>query len=599
MVQARLWASHWDTRNVLAILTWDAMGYYLYLPAKFIYNDLSHLRFVPDIIRDYAPTTSFYQAFPVPGGADGTMVMKYPIGIAILESPFFWLGHWAAGYTGYLQNGFSAPYQVAIAFSGLTYGFLGLGLLRRVLLRFFSDVVVALSFVVLVLGTNYLQFGVFDAAMPHAYNFMLFALLLWLTCKWHEQPRRWLAAAMGLTLGLTAIVRPSDIVVIVVPLLWGVSSLETARAKIQLLLKRWPDVVLLGVFLLVGVLPQLLYWKWATGSFIFYSYQEQTFSFLKPHTLKVLFSFRKGWLIYTPLMLIPLAGFWVLWRQYRGVAVAVVVFFLVNLWVVSAWDIWWYGGSIGQRALVQSYAVLSLPLGAALTWALAPSHRSLTTWLLAPVVVLLIDLNMFQHWQYMTGIIHPEEMTRSFYWAIFNKAEVTQDDYALLNVDTRIQQVTRHYERRTIGLLDFENQRPSDTTGVTNARGYESHQSANIGGKYPYSPALILKLSDAGLTTGQWVRASCQVYSDWGAWSDKLVLTLERDGKVIQWNGVSLVTRNSVNKAWNAVWFDLPLPADVRPADELKVYGLSSNGSPAQVDDLRLELLTPVATTSR
>ena len=31
------------------------------------------------------------------------------------------LGHWAAGLTGYAQDGFSAPYQIAIAFGGLLY----------------------------------------------------------------------------------------------------------------------------------------------------------------------------------------------------------------------------------------------------------------------------------------------------------------------------------------------------------------------------------------------------------------------------------------------------------------------------------------------
>ena len=43
MVQARLWAPYWDTHNVQAILTWDAMGYYIYLPAHFIYHDLGHM----------------------------------------------------------------------------------------------------------------------------------------------------------------------------------------------------------------------------------------------------------------------------------------------------------------------------------------------------------------------------------------------------------------------------------------------------------------------------------------------------------------------------------------------------------------------------
>ncbi|OON70801.1 hypothetical protein [Hymenobacter sp. CRA2] len=593
MVQARLWAPYWDTHNVVAILTWDAMGYYLYLPAKFIYNDLSYLRFIPDIMREYSPTGSFYQAFQVPGGPEGAMVMKYPVGLAILQTPFFFLGHWAAGWLHYPQDGFSAPYQVAIAFGGMVYGLLGLGILRRVLLRFYSDVITAVTLALLVLGTNYLQYAVFDAAMPHTYDFTLYALLIWATIHWHERPRRWVAAAIGLLLGLLILTRPSEAVAVLIPLLWGVSSKQTAREKLQLVLRRWPDVLLLGLFLFLGVLPQLLYWKWATGSFIVYSYQEQTFSFLKPHTWPVLFSFRKGWLIYTPLMLLTIVGIGLLWRRHRSIALSVTAYFIINLWVVSAWDVWWYGGSIGQRALVQSYAALSLGLAALLAWAAEPQRRTVAAWLLAPLIVLLVDLNLFQHWQYMYGYIHAEEMTKRYYWAIFNKTKPTQEDFALLDVKTRIRQVTKNYERRTLGNLDFENQPVSDSTGITNERGFESGQAFRTTPQRQYGPALSLKLSDAGLQPGQWVRASCQVYSDWGAWGSKLVMSIERAGKAVQWNAVKLQNPLSVSKAWNEVYFDVPLAPEVEPGDELRIYVLNEGGSPALIDNIRAELLTP------
>lgn len=593
MVQARLWAPYWDTHNVLAILTWDAMGYYLYLPAQFIYDDLSYLRFVPDIMREYAPTGSFYQAFPVPGGPEGTQVMKYPIGLALLQTPFFFIGHWVAGWRGYAQDGFSAPYQVAIAFGGMTYGLLGLGMLRRVLLRYFSDALTAVTLALLVLGTNLLQYSVFDAAMPHVYDFALYALLLWATIRWHEQPRRWLAAAIGLVLGLLILTRPSEAVAVLLPLLWGISSMDTARQKLQLLRRRWPDVLLLGGFAFLGVLPQLLYWKWATDSFVFYSYQEQTFSFLKPHTWPVLFSFRKGWLIYTPLMLLALAGLVVLWRRYRSIALAVTGYFVVNLWVVSAWDVWWYGGSLGQRALVASYAALSLALAALLAWAFGPRRRAAAVWLLAPLMVLLVDLNLFQHWQYMYGYINAEDMTRRYYWAIFNKTKPTQEDFALLDVKTRISQVTDSYDKRQLGILNFENQPASDSSGITNQRGFESGQSYFSIPERQKSPALRLRLGEAGLQAGQWVRASCRVYSDWGAWNSRLVMVLERNGLVLQRNAVNLQNPLSVDKVWNEVGFEAPLPAEARFGDELCIYVLNEQGSAAFIDNVRAELLTP------
>ena len=593
MVQARLWAPYWDTHNVQAILTWDAMGYYIYLPAHFIYHDMGHMAFASDIMREYNPSSSFYQAFQVPGGPAGMLVTKYTGGLALLWTPFFFLGHWAAGWLGYPQDGFSPPYQVAIAFGGLLFALLGLGLLRRVLLRYFSDVVTTLVLVLLVLGSNYFQYAVFDAAMAHNYLFTGYALLLWLTIRWHERPTRRDAFFIGLTLGLLVLIRPSEAVAAVIPVLWGVGSVAAARAKLALLRTRWADVLLLALGGVLGVLPQPLYWHWATGHFLFYSYGDQHFSFLKPHIWQVLFSFRKGWLLYSPLLLLPLAGLVVLWRTNRAVAVPVLAFFLLNLWVVSAWDIWWYGGSIGQRALVQSYAVLALPWGAAIAWLLLPERRPALRAAAVVVAVLLVDLNLFQHWQYMRSIINPEEMNRRYYYAVFNKTMPTQADYALLDVKTHLPQAERHYQAMSLGKRDFDNQPTDAATGISADMGYYSRQSFHADAGHAYGPALTIKLADAKLGPGQYVRASCRVFSDYGAWGNKLVMSIERAGKTVTWNTIRLQNNLSLNRAWNQVYFDAPRPADARPDDVLKIYVLSENGSGCYIDDMQADWMKP------
>lgn len=593
MVQARLWAPYWDTRNVQAILTWDAMGYYIYLPAHFIYHDLGHMAFASDIMREYNPSGSFYQAFQVPGGPEGQLVTKYTCGLAVLWTPFFFLGHWAADWLSYPQDGFSAPYQIAVAFGGLLFALLGLGLLRRVLLRYFSDVVTTLVLVTLVLGSNYFQYAVFDAAMAHNYLFTGYALLLWLTIRWHERPTRGHAFAIGLTLGLLVLIRPSEAVAAVIPVLWGVGSVAAARAKLALLRVRWADVLLLGLGGFIGVLPQPLYWHWATGHFIFYSYGDQHFSFLKPHLWDVLFSFRKGWLIYSPLLLFPLAGLVVLWRRHRALAVPVLVFTVLNLWVVSAWDIWWYGGSIGQRAMVQSYAVLALPWAAAVAWLLQPERRPALRVAAVVAAVLLVDLNLFQHWQYMRSIINPEEMNRRYYFAVFNKTMPLQTDYAMLDVKTHLPQPERYYKPQSLGKLDFENQAPDAATGVSADMGYFSRQSFHADAAHAYGPAVTIRLGDAKLQPGQYVRASCRVFSDYGAWGNKLVMSVERAGKVMDWNGIRIQNNLTTNRTWNFLYFDAPIPAEAQPNDVLKVYVLSENGSNCYIDDVQVELMKP------
>ena len=594
LVQVRLWVPNFDTHNVTAILTWDAMGYYLYLPAQFIYHDLSRLSFIPDILREYNPTGSYYQAFPVPGGPAGAMVMKYPIGLALLNTPFFWLGHWAAGYGNYARDGFSAPYQMAIAFGGLLYSLLGLGLLRRVLLRYVSDVVAALTLALLVLGTNYFHYAAIDGAMAHSTGFTLYALLLWLTVRWHAAPRRGWAAAIGLTLGLLVIVRPSDAVAVLLPVLWGVTSRAAARDKLRLLRQRWPDAALLVGCGLLAVLPQLLYWKWATGHFFVYSYEKQGFNFLHPHTWQVLFSFKKGWLMYTPLMALPVLGLAVLWRRNRAVGVPVLAYFLLNLWVVSAWDIWWYGGSLGQRALVQSYAALALPLAYLLAW--LGDDRPTRPLLRGAALLgctLLVHLNLVQQWQYLNGIMDGENMNRRYFAAIFDNVHPTQDEINLFDTKNRLPGPIQDYAPRLLGQLTLEDQPVAAATGVTADAGHNSRQSYRTDPARPYSPILAVRLREANLQPGQWVRGSVVVNSEYGAWGQKLVVSLERNGQTVQWENTRLQNALSISRRWTPVWLDVPLPLDARPDDLLKVFVLGENGSPCYIDDLRAEALTP------
>ena len=309
----------------------------------------------------------------------------------------------------------------------------------------------------------------------------------------------------------------------------------------------------------------------------------------------MLFSFRKGWLIYSPILILVLLGFGPLWRRHRGLAVPVLVYFLLNLWVVSAWDIWWYGGSIGCRALVPSYAVLALPWGAGVAWLLASGRR--LAWPLAAgaAAVLCTDLNLFQEWQYTRSIIHPEEMNRAYYFAVFNQTMPSQADYAKLDEEhTGLPRAERNYHARSLGKLDFDQTPPDEATGISGAQGYSGRQSYFSTSAHPYGPALTVGLSAAGVWPGDYVRASCRVFSDYGAWGDKLVLSIERDGKALAWYGVRLQNPGSVPRSWTPAYFDARVPAEARPTDVLKVYVLNEGGAACFIDDVEAAVMEPV-----
>ncbi|MFO7610005.1 MAG: hypothetical protein R6X35_12570, partial [Candidatus Krumholzibacteriia bacterium] len=53
----------------------------------------------------------------------------------------------------------------------------------------------------------------------------------------------------------------------------------------------------------------------STGQFVFNSYMEEGFFFLKPKFFHGLFSYRKGWLVYSPVMTMAIIGF--IWMRYK------------------------------------------------------------------------------------------------------------------------------------------------------------------------------------------------------------------------------------------------------------------------------------------
>ena len=117
--------------------------------------------------------------------------------------------------------------------------------------------------------------------------------------------------------------------------------------------KAWM-VVFFSSFLVVSI--QLVYWRWLSGHWFVYSYNNQGFSWFDPHFYEFSLEYKCGWLRLTPVMIFAFIGIPFLVKQKRN-SVPIVTFFLLNFYIVSAWDIWDYGGT-GGRAMIQSYPIL-------------------------------------------------------------------------------------------------------------------------------------------------------------------------------------------------------------------------------------------------
>jgi hypothetical protein len=352
----------------------DGMGYYLYLPAAVIDHDLTLQRTVARSFGGQPPEWAGVNRVP----NSKRLLIKYPPGEAILLAPFFLVAHVAtlASASG-AADGFSTNYQAAAAIAGLCYLLLGLSVLQRLLRRSYSPLVVWWTLVVMVFGTNLFHYGTYDAVFSHAYSFCLFALFLGAVERWYARPAAAATLALAVVAALITLVRPTNSVVFVFALLFGIIDGDTLRGRGRVL-RAHGRLAAGGVLVYAAALsPLFFYWKHVTQRWIIFSYTGEGFDFAHPQLTNVLFSVRKGLFFWSPALLVATVGLLLMKRYKREYLVPALVFVALNLYVVASWRDWAYGGSFGHRAFVESTAVLAFGYAAVLERAFALGHRRL------------------------------------------------------------------------------------------------------------------------------------------------------------------------------------------------------------------------------
>jgi hypothetical protein len=389
----------------------DALGYYVYLPATFLYQDYDWT-FVP---KDMAGSQDFVNAH---SPETGRPINKYSPGVALLLLPFYLMGQLFATLLGFPVDGFSPPFRLMVSLAALCYQMAGLWILRKLLKPLFSDGTIALSLLGIALGTNLLYYTVHEGGMSHVYSFFLLACVMHFTLQWHQNGRLKDLAWLALTGGLMILVRPPNGLFLLFPLLYAPRGW---REKIRFLRLRWPQLLLGAGIGMLCVFPQLLYWKLASGSWLFDAYKGEGFLWGEPALAEILWSYRKGWWVYTPLAVLALLGLFGVKKHLPGSTGPLLLYTLLNLYVVSCWWCWWYGGSFGMRALIEMFAPLSLGLAA-----LWEERRRWKAGKVAALflLALFVGFNLFQTYQYRRGYIHWENMNKQAYWAVFGKAEI-------------------------------------------------------------------------------------------------------------------------------------------------------------------------------
>lgn len=409
------------------LTTYDCLGYYAYLPAVVIYHDISTMKWYPPIEKQYQLQggSTFYQFQNLP---NGHVAGKYFVGTSILQAPFFMVSHLVAESCGYPADGFSFPYQLAVGIAALFYSILALIILGKILLRYFDEAIVCATLFSIFLATNALQYFGIEGGQVHVYAFFLMTLVIHFTIQLYEKWNWTSAMLLGIVIGLIVIVRPTEAVALFIPLFWN-SNIKWRERRVLFSQQRY-KILLAITFSLAVVFIQLCYWKFVTDSWI--HDVGSKWRFLTPH-FRVLWGGEKGWWIYTPITIFCTIGLFKLKPQ--TFSKSVLIFSLLNIWIITAWEDWQYGGSYSCRALVQSLPIWAFAFASFLVY-LRKYFRFFVV-----VIIYCIALNFFQIYQYGRTIIHYNKNNFAYYKEVYWQANPTAYAMSLLDGGLPIKEV--------------------------------------------------------------------------------------------------------------------------------------------------------------
>ena len=349
--------------HIRGVIWADAEGYYLHLPAVFLHG-------------------GEYKQMPVKNCCwileDGKIDTRYTYGVAILETPFFLVSDLVANvryqpdhpeehhHEMFRNDGFSFVYAWGIAIAAWFYTVLGIWLLKEVLKRYFSLRVALFTVFLVLCGTNLLYYMAKESGMSHAYSFFLFSWILYMMPRFLKRADLLNSLAIAFATGLVVLIRPTNIIILLIFLGWEVYSLKDLKDRILHFLKP-KYLVRFGLIAAVTALlfvPQMMYWKYMHGTWLAYSYKDEGFTnWNKPKLLHVWFSHQNGLFAYTQIAFFAVLGLFFSIREKRGSGILVLIMFLMASYLFASWWAWWFGGALGHRCFVEYYALLALPLG--------------------------------------------------------------------------------------------------------------------------------------------------------------------------------------------------------------------------------------------
>jgi hypothetical protein len=387
----------WNEEKWKNVIVSDAKGYYDLLPSAFIRHDLSK----QDSSQEFSRVVN------------GRVLNKYYIGTPVLMLPFFGGSYLYAVATGHQTTGYSMPFQKGISLAALFYLMVGLWCIQKILQQLgMRDLFISTVLLLLVYATNLLHYSVIEPGMSHVYSFFAISCFLYTGMSFFNTQKKWWLFVCAAAFAFVLLIRPiNGLVLLLLPFLAG------SWANFKQLFKLKTTVLASSIVCLLIVCIQFLSWHIQTGKWMVWSYPGEGFYFLRPAVVGLLFSYKKGFFVYTPIALLALAGLIPLYRLNRLSFYSLVVTLLSIIWVLSSWWSWSYAGSFSQRPFVDFLPLFAILLAYLLNFAFR------FRLFIAMGCILALALNVIQTYQYETDILDHNYMNKGKYWNSFLRTD--------------------------------------------------------------------------------------------------------------------------------------------------------------------------------
>lgn len=544
----------------------DKAGYYIYLPAAFLHG--FHEAEYPEGIEERMGKGFSFR--------DGKLYDKYPMGVAVLVSPFFLSAHILALTGDGPPDGFSGDYYEMTYYASVFYFLLGSLVLLAFLRRRYSLRISVVTLILIMFGTNLYYYAFREPLMSHVYSFALFSLLLMLTDNLWRSPASRRLLPVVLTGALILLVRPSNIIFLPVILFLGLNNPAELKERLRFILKPLNLLLLILVPLLIFT-PQMIYWKFLSGSFLFNTYQGEGFTFWDhPQISKVLLSPLNGLLTYSPAYFLILPGAMVMFFRKEADRWLVPVIFLILLYMTSSWYAYHFGCSFGQRSYVEYLALFSLPLASFMRWSFRPAYPFLMIVLLVLMGYLVyVNLGLTRVYQkchfggdwewppyrmyYLKADIFP-----------FNKGKGSYtwfDDF----------ESAEHSYSSRFHIVPFEDAYSGNFVSKADISGH-------------YSDGILANLEHILPGRINKVEVSFVCYFRELPKKANLVCSVDKAGKMLAYHTVRLDEMNDLKTGeWNHLEHSFDM-GDIPPLGFLKVYVWLVDGSEMYIDDMQVTI---------